>query len=214
MVVDDVDATLADLATASAAMDRMTAEAQSENGGDEVDTIELVFACPPNSGAPSHGLGAKCTPTSQCNTGLVCDLANGGGTCAPDPATAAIGTRCTTTQDCGTDPRSVCQTEAGDGFPGGYCFMEPCDAVQVCPPGATCVALGGETPGCMKTCANDDDCVRQPARIGERYVCQVFSVTPPTGFGPSDHACSFPCTRDVDCNAPMTCDVPSGHCKP
>lgn len=213
-VAGDIDASLGNLATSVAAKDVMASEVESENGALEIDTLELLFDCPPDGVTPSHGLGAACQKDADCDAGQVCDLANGGGKCAPDPANAAIGTRCATTVDCGMDSRAACQTEAGDGYPGGYCFMEPCDDVQTCPPGATCVALGGESPGCFKTCSTDADCVRQPANASEHYVCQLFSTTPPTGFGPSNMACSFPCARDSDCNAPLTCDVPTGKCNP
>ncbi|MBV8762348.1 MAG: hypothetical protein JO257_33975 [Deltaproteobacteria bacterium] len=213
-VVGDIDASLDNLATSVSAMNIMTTETESDNGALEIDTLELLFDCPPDNTTPSHGLGAACKKDGDCDAGEVCDLSNAGGKCAPDPANAQIGTRCTTTVDCGTDPRSACQTEAGDGYPGGYCFMEPCDDVQTCPPGSTCVALGGESPGCFKTCTTDADCVRQPASASEHYVCQLFSTTPPTGFGPANMACSFPCARDSDCDKSLTCDVASGKCKP
>jgi hypothetical protein len=213
-VAGDIEASLANLAMAVSASDKTLGEVESENGALEIDTLELLFDCPPDNQTPTNGLGAKCTSTSNCDAGQVCDLANGGGKCAPDPANAAIGTRCTTTIDCGTDPRSACQTDAGDGYPGGYCFMEPCDDVQTCPPGATCVALGGESPGCFKACTTDAECQRTPPSSTENYVCQLFSTTPPIGFGPTNMACSFACTRDADCHTPLTCDIPSGKCKP
>lgn len=183
-------------------------EVESENGALEIDTLELLFDCPPDNVAPTQGLGAKCTTTASCDPGQVCDLQNAGGKCAPDSSNK-IGTPCTSTIDCGSDARAACQTASGDNYPGGYCFMEPCNDIEVCPPGATCVSLGGETPGCFKACAADADC-----RASEGYVCQLFVTTPPVGFGPSDHACAFACTRDADCQAPLTCDVATGKCKP
>ncbi len=213
-VIGEVESSLANLDPAITAKDRVMVEVESENGALEIDTLELLFDCPPDNSTPSSGLGAACADNSKCEAGQVCDLANAGGKCAPDPANAAIGTRCATTVDCGNDARSACQTEAGDGYPGGYCFMEPCNDIEVCPPGATCVAIGGESPGCFKSCTTDAECVRQPVMANETYVCQLFSTTPPIGFGPSSMACSFPCARDADCHAPLTCDVPSGKCKP
>ena len=213
-VTGDIEASLANLDTAISSMNKTIAEVESENGALEIDTLELLFDCPPDNVNPTHGLGAVCHAPTDCDVGQVCDTANAGGKCAPDPANAAIGTRCTTTIDCGGDPRSACQTDAGDGYPGGYCFMEPCDDIQTCPPGATCVALGGESPGCFKSCTTDAECVRQPASANEHYVCQLFSTTPPGGFGPTSMACSFPCVRDADCHTPLTCDIPSGKCKP
>jgi hypothetical protein len=203
----DFDNALMALSTAVGMNSAMTAEMGAETGLDDIDVLELLYRCPAGSGAPAHGLGSRCHANSDCDAGQVCDAANAGGTCAPDPARAAIGTPCATTAECGSDRRSACATASGDGFPGGYCSMEPCDDIQVCPPGATCVALGPETPSCFKTCASDADC-----RTAEGYVCQLFVVTPPDGFGPSDHACGFKCTRDPDCKAPLLCDVASGKC--
>jgi hypothetical protein len=213
-VQSDIESSLSNLDTSISAMDKTASETESENGALEIDTLELLFDCPPDNAKPAHGLGASCASNNDCDTGQVCDLNNAGGKCAPDPANASIGTRCTTTTDCGTDSRSACQTEAGDGYPGGYCFMEPCDDIQTCPPGATCVALGNETPGCFKACTADSDCVRSPVSVTEHYVCQLFSTTPPVGFGPTAMGCSFACTRDADCHTPLTCDTTSGKCKP
>jgi hypothetical protein len=188
-VTGDIETSLANMkaALAKSPPDLTTVEQESENGALEIDTLELLFDCPPDNAAPTKGLGAKCAPA----------------------ATNKIGTPCSSTVDCGTDGRSACQTEAGDNYKGGYCFMEPCNDINVCPPGGTCVSLGGETPGCFKSCAMDSDC-----RVAEGYVCQLFSTTPPIGFGPVDHACAFACTRDADCHAPLTCNVASGKCQP
>ena len=204
----DIEASLASLDKAVPSSDVKGIETESENGALEIDTLELLFDCPPDNVAPTKGLGAKCTTNAQCDPGQACDTTNAGGKCAPDGSNK-IGTACSSTVDCGADSRSACQTAAGDKYPGGYCFMEPCDDVQVCPKGATCVALGGETPGCFRSCAVDEDC-----RKSEGYVCQLFVTAPPVGFGPTDHACAFACTRDDDCQKPLKCDVASGKCTP
>ena len=209
-VTGDIETSLANMkaALAKSPPDLTIVEQESENGALEIDTLELLFDCPADNAAPTKGLGAKCTDDTQCDTGQTCDKANAGGKCAP-AATNKIGTPCSSTIDCGTDGRAACQTEAGDNYKGGYCFMEPCNDINVCPPGGTCVSLGGETPGCFKSCAVDGDC-----RTAEGYVCQLFSTTPPIGFGPIDHACAFPCTRDADCHTPLKCNVASGKCQP
>jgi hypothetical protein len=216
-VVGDVEQSIANLDAAFAAGAAMTMEQESDNGAIEVDTLELLFDCPADNLKPESGLGSACTDKAKCDTGQVCDAAFG--KCAPDPATAKIGIACTTTVDCGTDPRSACLTEAGDLYPGGYCGMEPCNDLEVCPPGATCVAIGGEAPGCYKTCSSDSDC-----RTADGYICQTFSTTPPAGFGPSSKACAFKCTEDAQCQPckgagsdqcqKLTCDVATGQCKP
>jgi hypothetical protein len=189
-------------------------EKESDNGALEIDTLELLFDCAPDNAKPTEGVGAACKAATDCKgSSLVCDQAwgagDGTGKCAPDPAHATIGTPCTSTTDCGNDPRSACNNEAGDGYPGGYCFMEPCDDINVCPPGSTCVSIGGETPGCFKSCQIDSDC-----RQAEGYVCNLFLTSSPDGFGPTDHACAFKCARDEDCKPPLKCEVLSGKCRP
>ncbi|MCA9685390.1 MAG: hypothetical protein KC457_24645 [Myxococcales bacterium] len=208
-VIDDLDQTLANLAAAPGAADVDLAQVESEAGLLEVDILELLFDCVPDGTHPSEGLGASCSGDADCGDGQVCDTTQSGGVCAPDPAAAHVGEPCTTTVDCGTDPRNACNNEVGDGYPGGYCTMEPCDDVQVCPPNGTCVALPFETPACMLACEVDSDC-----RSDEGYVCQLFPTTPPVGFGPTQYACAFACQDDAGCTAPLTCDVGSGKCIP
>jgi hypothetical protein len=208
----EIDASIMNSGTALAATptDVMTVQTESENGALEVDTLELLFDCPalPQGQLPQSGLGSVCADASTCGTGLECSTYGSMKRCVPAHQLAKIGTPCSTTNDCGTDPRSACNTAAGDHYPGGYCFMEPCDDVNICPAGATCVAIGGETPGCFQECMTDADC-----RSSDGYVCQVFGTTPPHGFGPSAHACANKCIGDGDC-MPLKCDVPSGKCTP
>jgi hypothetical protein len=207
-VTGDIDTSLANVDVALPAADVTTIEKESDNGALEIDTLELLFDCPADNVTPNHGLGAKCGSDADCDSGQACDKANAGGKCAP-ASSNKIGTPCNSTVDCGSDARSACQTASGDNYPGGYCFMEPCNDIEVCPSGATCVAIGGETPGCFKSCATDSDC-----RGSDGYVCQLFLTTPPKGFGPTDHACAFKCTRDTDCQSPLKCDVAAGKCTP
>ncbi|MEP7120896.1 MAG: hypothetical protein ABJE95_08305 [Byssovorax sp.] len=208
-IVGDIEQSLGIMKTSVPAKDVKATETETESGALQIDTLELLFDCPPDGAPPKTGLGAKCKATSDCGTNEVCDTANAGGTCAPDPATASLGNPCSTTVDCGSDSRSACLTEAGDKYPGGYCAMEPCDDIQVCAPGGTCVSQPFETPGCLKACKADADC-----RTSEGYVCQLFPTTPPGGFGPSDHACGFPCTDDAGCTSPLKCTAATGKCTP
>ena len=213
-----IDSSFSKLDSAYANNDVASVEAESDVGALEIDTLELLFDCPPDAVAPAHGVGAACGPSMACDAGLECDTAwgtGGTGKCAPSSSNQ-IGTPCMQTTDCGTDSRSACNTEAGDQYPGGYCFMEPCNDIDICPKGSTCVAIGGELPGCYKSCTVDSDC-----RTAEGYVCQLFTTMQPKGFGPTDKACAFPCKSDNDCQAPLKCPTPyvagnpaSGKCTP
>lgn len=209
-VVGDIDDTIANLLAHPSASDADVAGLESDAGLLEVDILELLFDCVPDGQTPDAGLGSACATDAECgDASLVCDLDNGGGTCAPDPALTNVGEPCTTTVDCGTYSRDACASEVGDDFPGGYCMMEPCDDAAPCSPGATCVALPYEVPACFDGCETDSDC-----RTDEGYVCQLFPTTPPDGFGPNDHACAFACAEDSDCTSPLTCEVSSGKCVP
>lgn len=209
-VVGDIEDTIANLKAYPSASDADVAGLESDAGLLEVDILELLFDCVPDGQTPDAGLGSSCSTDDECgDVSLVCDLDNGGGTCAPDAALTNVGEPCTTTVDCGTYSRDACNSEVGDDFPGGYCIMEPCDDTAPCSPGATCVALPYEVPACFLGCAKDSDC-----RTDEGYVCQLFPTTPPDGFGPNDHACAFACAADSDCTSPLTCEVSSGKCIP
>src|SRR5207244_526120 len=59
---------------------------------------------------------------------------------------------------CGTSAKAVCNDEANDGFPGGYCSAEGCTASSFCPIGSSCAQLGGESDTCYKICRTDADC--------------------------------------------------------
>jgi hypothetical protein len=203
-IAQDIDDSLTAAGPALAAKNAAMVEAISEDGALQVDVLELLFDCPADGPPPKTGIGSPCA-AGKCEGGLECDPASN--KCAPSSANK-IGTPCSSTAECGLDSRSACQNEAGDGYPGGYCSMEPCNDVDVCPPGATCVAIGGETPACLKACSTDGDC------RGPDYVCQLFSTTPPVGFGPSDKACAFLCKRNEDCQKPLKCDTGSGKCTP
>ena len=208
-VVDDVDQSLANLADVISSHDLTLADAESDAGLLEVDILELLFDCPVGTDPPETGLGSACSVDDDCNNGLVCNHEIATGRCSPAAAETKVGATCTTTVDCGSYSRNACNNEVGDGFPGGYCSMEPCDDVQVCSPGATCVAMPFETPACMQACSKDSDC-----RTGDGYACQLFPTTPPAGFGPTDHACAFPCSSDAECTTPLTCNVANGKCIP
>src|SRR5262249_24355515 len=107
-IAPDFGNALAKLKPAASAQSSPNAEMSAETGLDDIDVLELLYRCPIGTGAPARGLGSRCHASNECDTGQVCDTANAGGTCAPDPSRAAIGIACTTTADCGTDRRSSC----------------------------------------------------------------------------------------------------------
>ena len=120
------------------------AQVQSDAGLLEVDILELLYDCVPDGEHPSSGVGARCRSVADCDPSQVCDLDNGGGTCAPDPDNTHVGQPCTTTVDCGSDPRSACNNQVGDGFPDEVTAFRPGMAVhgrygQPCPSCGTAV---------------------------------------------------------------------------
>ena len=64
-VAADIEASLANLDKAIAANDAATLEQESDNGALEVDTLERLFDCPADNVAPQHGLGARCTASTN-----------------------------------------------------------------------------------------------------------------------------------------------------
>jgi hypothetical protein len=125
------------------------------------------------------------------------------GTCVRPNLDTAVGEPCSHRSDptCGSARHALCYGD-DDGFPGGYCTVEPCSEALPCPAGSTCARLGGEDPACYKDCASDADC-RGPA-----YRCQGIE---PLGVGGAAHPvcylAAFDCRRDKDCPAALP------HCK-
>ena len=92
-----------DEATSVPAKDDKATQTEAESGALRIDTLELLFDCPPDGAPPKTGLGAKCKAKSDCGANDVCGTASVGRACAPDPATASLGNACSTTVDCGPD---------------------------------------------------------------------------------------------------------------
>lgn len=65
---------------------------------------------------------------------------------------AAVGDKCTTSNDCPTG--TVCDTDS----PGGYCLVYSCDADEECPEDATCVFYTQSISYCLKKCDKNSDC--------------------------------------------------------
>lgn len=160
---------------------------------------------PTNVGDAANGAEASSdgdTSTGPCagktcsGAHMTCDPADGA--CKLDGTTTAVGAPCSTTgadPACGTEPRATCNDLTNDGFPGGYCSLEPCTETQLCPVGSSCAALGGESNACFENCSSNADC-----RSG--YECVV--VDPHFTSGASHKVCflaEYPCSADADCPA-------------
>jgi hypothetical protein len=130
-----------------------------------------------------------CTDPSSCHGFPVCDSGDG-----------AVGTSCTSHNDCqatGGDP--FCISEAGFGFPAGYCSEHCVPGVEECAGDAVCIDLGIGTAICFDGCAIDDDCA-------PGYACRD------SGTGAGDLVCLAACTEDEQCPGLGQCNVTSGTC--
>jgi hypothetical protein len=112
-------------------------------------------------------------------------------------AMSAVGTACTTNNDCGAN--GFCATEATSGLPGGYCTTG-CDpaAAGSCGPGNDCLTLG-QTILCVRTCTADSDC-----RDGYGCATTFFGAALGDGSrvcaaGKTDAKPGDPCTGIRDC---------------
>jgi hypothetical protein len=130
--------------------------------------------------------------------------------CKLDGTTAHVGEACTVKNPvdpaCGTDVNVSCNTEADDGFPGGYCSLEPCTDV-LCPVGSSCALLGpaAQDPACWRNCTTNTDC-------RTNYVCA--DVDTRYRSGASHKICylaTFGCLTNDDCpSVKPTCVIPDG----
>lgn len=130
-----------------------------------------------------------------------------------------IGNECMSDGDCeGGDLAAFCISEAGFGYPGGYCSARDCSLLEDdCPGGPDLAVCLGE-PGltyCFDLCEiGGDDC-----RIG--YACVVFSLEESAGIClPGDaganigDACQTiaDCPPGGDCWSEAVYGYPSGNC--
>ena len=147
-----------------------------------------------DAGRGTDGATGSCTPACT-GANVACDPADN--KCKPDGTTTNVGGTCSTSgadPKCGTAPNATCNDLTQDGFPGGYCSVEPCSVSALCPIGATCAHLNGESSACWKICATGADC-RAPD-----YGC--FDVTPLFTSGASHKVCAlkvFACNTSADC---------------
>ena len=151
------------------------------------------------AGSTSSGGGAGVCGGVPCTGAhMACDPADD--KCKLDGSTTHVGGGCDTSgadAKCGTEDKATCNDATQDGFPGGYCSLEPCTTAALCPIGSTCAHLDGESPACFKNCDSDADC-RAPD-----YVCK--DVGRLFTSGSSHKVCFFPsftCAIDADCPDP------------
>jgi hypothetical protein len=149
-----------------------------------------------DGGKPSADGGTSLCSAASCTTaGFACDPEDG--QCKPDGKTTNIGAPCTRTgpdPKCGTYAKALCNDLPNDGFPGGYCSVEPCTTAALCPVGASCADLGGETAACYKNCKTDADC-RAPD-----YTCQPMDQLKVSGAGLKVcHLAALPCATPAEC---------------
>jgi hypothetical protein len=98
----------------------------------------------------------------------------------PNTAYLPVGSRCTTSSDCGTSPFD-CDTTA----PGGYC-ERACSVEADCPPDSTCGGALGGSGHCRRRC--DYKGVLNECRDAEGYVCgDVGSLSGVTGCRTAAH---------------------------
>lgn len=92
------------------------------------------------------------------------------GKCKVDGTTTNVGAACMGSMPavCGTNQNASCLDSVIDDYPGGYCNVDPCSALDghLCPIGASCAQLNGENGQCFKDCSSDSDC-----RMSEGYFC-------------------------------------------
>lgn len=139
-----------------------------------------------------------------CSTSaFACDPADG--QCKPDGTTTHVGAACDRTgpgdPKCGTYAKAICNDLINDDFPGGYCSVEPCTTVSLCPIGSSCGSLGAETPGCYLDCKSDADC------RGPEYKCQPMDQLAVSGA--SRRVCYL---TKMACVAPSDCPSSRPRC--
>ena len=138
----------------------------------------------------------NCAPACT-GANTTCDPADD--KCKLDGKTSKVGAPCVIESDadtmCGTAPNHKCKESGNDGFPGGYCTITPCDDIALCPIGATCAHLTGESEvACYKTCASNADC-RTPD-----YSCFELGTLYRSGAGTKVcHPNAFGCYVAADC---------------
>ena len=157
--------------------------------------------------------GGNCTPACT-GANVACDPADS--KCKPDGTTTNVGGTCSTTGadvKCGSFANATCNDLTNDGFPGGYCSVEPCSTAELCPIGASCAHLGGESNACWKNCNSDADCCRSGESCPSAdYAC--MAIDPLYVSGASHKVCYLKvlaCNTSADCpSVKPACAQPDG----
>ncbi len=100
-------------------------------------------------GDSSDGGGGSCG--QPCKAGEACDPEDR--KCKPDGSTTHVGATCARTGPdvaCGTLATATCNDLTNDGFPGGYCSVEPCTTVELCPHRILVRCDGGRIRGVLE----------------------------------------------------------------
>ncbi len=112
-----------------------------------------------------------CATDADCGDGLTCqDIdQDGANECMPEQEVAngsgAPGDACASTGDCAGGENGFCISEAGSGFPGGYCTVDCTADEALCVAGSSCAALSDTQSLCLDDCMNTSDC------RGDGYAC-------------------------------------------
>ncbi len=112
-----------------------------------------------------------CASDADCGSGLTCQDLNSDGVneCMPEQEVAngsgAPGDACASTGDCAGGENGFCISEAGNGFPGGYCTVDCTADEALCVAGSSCAALSDTQSLCLDDCMNTSDC------RGDGYAC-------------------------------------------
>lgn len=183
-------------ASASSGGDAEGGGAGDARGEDAGDARGEAAGDAQGDGAGDAAVGSCAPPCTGAD--MICDP--GDNKCKLDGTTSKIGAPCRIDGDadtmCGTAPGNKCKESGNDGFPGGYCTIMPCGQTALCPKGATCADLTGESAAaCYKICTSNDDC-----RTLEDYSCFELGRLYTSGAGTKIcHPNRFSCNTASDC---------------
>lgn len=153
---------------------------------------------PACGGSDTTGSGGSGATTSTGGTGGSTGGSEtggtGGGTGGSTPEGKADGEPCADNAECAG---GFCLTQAGFGFPNGYC-TGACNTFVTCADGSQCIYYANE-PFCFKDCSGGDAC-------GSGQQC--LEVDPDAGLS----VCAPGCTMDTECEGFGKCDTETGFC--